>query len=54
MIKSLSSNYSEMVRLNPVFCKNSDFLTPEITSVIDDLEQVGFKVVALTSDKNIS
>ena len=54
IIKSLSSNYSEIVRLTPVTRNNSDFLTTEITSVIDDLEQVGFKVVALTSDKNIS
>ena len=50
MIKSISSNYSEMVRLTPVTRNNSDFLTLELKSIINDLESVGFKVVALTSD----
>ena len=50
MIKSISSNYSEMVRLTPVTRNNSDFLTLELKSVINDLESVGFKVVALSPD----
>ena len=34
IIKSISSNYSEMVQLTPVICNNSDFLILELKSVI--------------------
>ena len=50
MIKSITSNFSEVVRLTPVTRNNSDFLTLELKSVINDLESVGFKVVALSPD----
>ena len=50
MIKSISSDYSEMVRLISVTRNNSNFLIPELKGIIRDLENVGFSVVALTSD----
>ena len=50
MIKSVSSDYSEMVRLIPVTRNNSNFLIPELKGIIKDLENVGFSVVCLTSD----
>ena len=50
MIKSVISDYSEMVRLIPVTRNNSNFLIPELKGIIKDLENVGFSVVFLTSD----
>ena len=50
MIKSVSSDYSEMERLIPVTRNNSIFLIPELKGIIKDLENVGFSVVCLTSD----
>ena len=50
MIKSVISDYSEMVRLIPVTRNNSNFLIPELKGIIKDLENVGFSVVCLTSD----
>ena len=50
MIKSVSSDYSEIVSLIPVTRNNLNFLIPELKVIIKDLENVRFSVVCLTSD----
>lgn len=52
MIRSLKSNYKEIVRLVPVYKQNSDFLMENLLDVIDTLERTGFHIVLLTSDNS--